>query len=409
MQYPDANTRGVTISRKPKMWQRICSLFLFSLFVIGLSGQISVVAAKTTLPKAARASVPEPVLKVKSWLLMDFGSGQILSSGNPDKRIEPASLTKIMTSYVVFDKVKKGLFSLEDKVLISNKAWRTGGSRMFVKVNTKVSLGALLRGLIIQSGNDAAVAMAEYIAGTEQGFTALMNQEAARLGMKNTHFVNSTGLPDPNHYSTAYDLAILSAALIRDFPEHYAWYKEKEFTYNKITQKNRNLLLWRDPTVDGIKTGHTQSAGYCLIASSLQGQMRLIAVITGAKSNRHRASAAQALLRYGYSFYETRQLYAANSVVATARVYLGDQKQLQVGSLKPIAVTLPRRRFKDSKTLITLNPVLKAPISKGQQVGELKVQLRGQVVYTIPLVALTAVAEGSWWRRIIDHVLLWFT
>jgi len=387
------------------MRQTIRFLFLLSLLAIG---QVSVAAVDMTLPKAARASVPEPELKLKSWLLMDFGSGKILSSGSPDKRIEPASLTKIMTSYVVFDRIKKGLFSLEDKVLISNKAWRTGGSRMFVKVNTKVSLGALLRGLIVQSGNDAAVAMAEYVAGTELGFAALMNQEAARLGMKNTHFVNSTGLPDPKHYTTARDLAILSVALIRDFPEHYAWYKEKEFTYNKITQKNRNLLLWRDPTVDGIKTGHTQSAGYCLIASSKQGEMRLIAVVIGAKSSGHRANAAQALLRYGYSFYETRQLYAAGDAVTQSRVYLGDRKQLQVGSLTPIAVTLPRRRFKDSKSSIRLNPVLKAPISKGQQVGELEVQLRGQVVYTIPLVALTAVPEGSWWRRIIDHVLLWF-
>ncbi len=387
------------------MRQTIRFLFLLSLLAIG---QVSVAAVDMTLPKAARASVPEPELKLKSWLLMDFGSGKILSSGSPDKRIEPASLTKIMTSYVVFDRIKKGLFSLEDKVLISRKAWRTGGSRMFVKVNTKVSLGALLRGLIVQSGNDAAVAMAEYVAGTELGFAALMNQEAARLGMKNTHFVNSTGLPDPKHYTTALDLAILSVALIRDFPEHYAWYKEKEFTYNKITQKNRNLLLWRDPTVDGIKTGHTRSAGYCLIASSKQEEMRLIAVAIGGKSSGHRANAAQALLRYGYSFYETRQLYAAGDAVTQSRVYLGDRKQLQVGSLTPIAVTLPRRRFKDSKNSIRLNPVLKAPISKGQQVGTLEVQLRGQVVYTIPLVALAAVPEGSWWRRIIDHVLLWF-
>ncbi len=383
-------------------------LFLIMLFLFGQTGLFSIAVAETTLPKAARASVPEPVLKVKSWLLMDFGSGQILSSGKPDERIEPASLTKIMTSYVVFDQVKKGTFSLEDKVLISKKAWKTGGSRMFVKVNSRVSLGELLRGLIIQSGNDAAVAMAEYVAGTEQGFAALMNQEADRLGLKNTHFVNSTGLPDPEHYTTAHDLAILSAALIRDFPEHYAWYKEKEFTYNKITQKNRNLLLWRDATVDGIKTGHTRSAGYCLIASSQQGQMRLIAVVTGASSARHRANAAQALLRYGYSFYETRQLYAATAAVSQSRVYLGDRDQLQIGSLSPIAITLPRRRFKDSKTSIVLNPILRAPITKGQKVGELTVTLRGKDVYTIPLVALTTIAEGSWWHRLIDHVLLWF-
>jgi len=387
------------------MLQKMLSLLLITLL---LSGQSSFSAAATTLPKAAQAAVPEPVLKVKSWLLMDSGSGQILSSGNPDKRIEPASLTKIMTSYVVFSRVRKNLVKLEDKVLISKKAWRTGGSRMFVKVNTRVSLAELLRGLIIQSGNDAAVAMAEYVAGTERGFAELMNLEAARLGMKNTHFVNSTGLPDPKHYTTAHDLAILSAALIHDFPEHYAWYKEKEFTYNKITQKNRNLLLWRDPAVDGIKTGHTKSAGYCLIASAQHQQMRLIAVVIGAKSSRHRASVAQALLRYGYSFYETRQLYAAGAVATLARVYLGDRQQLQVGSLSPIAVTLPRRRFKDSKSTIKLDPVLKAPINKGQQVGVLEVQLRGKVVYRIPLQALVAVAEGSWWHRIIDHVLLWF-
>jgi len=387
------------------MWQPLRILFLASLL---LGGQLSPATAATSLPKAARASVPEPELKVKSWMLMDFSSGEVLSSGNSDKRIEPASLTKIMTSYVVFDQIKKGLFSLDDKVLISRKAWQTGGSRMFVKVNTRVSMADLLRGLIIQSGNDAAVALAEHLAGSEQGFAALMNQEAARLGLTNTHFVNSTGLPDPKHYTTARDLALLSVALIRDFPEDYAWYKEKEFTYNKITQKNRNLLLWRDPTVDGIKTGHTRSAGYCLIASSKQGQMRLIAVVIGAKSSRDRANNAQALLRYGFSFYETRQLYAAKAAVTRARVYLAELQQVQIGSLQPIAVTLPRRLFKDSKTTITLNPILKAPLAKGQQVGELTVKLRGQFVYRIPLVVLSAIAEGSWWRRMLDHVLLWF-
>ncbi|MDH3639335.1 MAG: D-alanyl-D-alanine carboxypeptidase, partial [Gammaproteobacteria bacterium] len=258
-------------------------------------------AIATNVPEALKSSLPPPEVKAKSWVLMDFNTGWVLAAKHADDQIEPASLSKLMTAYVVFHALKKGNLQLDDVIHISEKAWRTEGSRMFAKVNSEVRAEDLIKGLIIQSGNDAAVALAEHLAGTEQGFAVLMNEHAQKLGLTNTHFTNAPGLPDPDHYSTARDLSILTAALIQEFPEYYAWYSIKEFTYNEITQQNRNILLWRDASVDGVKTGHTSSAGYCLVGSARRDDTRLIATVIGTTSAKQRAKEVQSLLKYGFS------------------------------------------------------------------------------------------------------------
>ncbi|HHO67602.1 MAG TPA: D-alanyl-D-alanine carboxypeptidase, partial [Gammaproteobacteria bacterium] len=280
-------------------------LFLFALLLTG--------GARAAMP------VPQaPAVKARAYLVEDFHSGQTIAAKNPDQRIEPASITKLMSAYVVFQEIRNGTLSLEDKVQISEKAWRTPGSRMFVEVGTQVSVADLMKGMIIQSGNDATVALAEKVAGTEASFASLMNHHAKRLGMDGSHFVNSTGLPDPQHYTTARDIARVARALIAEFPEYYQWYSERQFTYNGITQYNRNKLLWRDESVDGIKTGHTDSAGYCLVTSAKRDGMRLISVVLGTKSEEARADASQALLNYGFRFFETHKLYDANSKLTRA-------------------------------------------------------------------------------------------
>jgi D-alanyl-D-alanine carboxypeptidase (penicillin-binding protein 5/6) len=293
-------------------------------------------------------------------------------------------------------------------VTISEKAWRTPGSRMFVEVGKQVSVEDLMQGMIVQSGNDATVALAEYVAGTEDSFAALMNRYAAALGLKGSHFVNSTGLPDPQHYMTAHDIALVAAAIIREFPEYYHWYSQKKFTYNDITQYNRNKLLWRDDSVDGMKTGHTDSAGYCLVTSAKKDDMRLISVVLGTDSEKARADASQALLNYGFRFYETHKLYDAGKQLATARIWKGESDTVSLGLDSPLYATVPRGQYKALAASMTINNRIMAPVSKDETLGNVKVQLGDAVIAEQNLVALQGVGEGSIWHRIVDEALLYF-
>ena len=376
-------------------------------FVVpGLGLILFVVAAVTT---AAVAPVPPPpTLAAKSYLLMDFNSGRILASKDMDQRIEPASITKIMTAYVVYKEIENGHLQLHDPVTISKKAWQMGGSKMFIDVGKQVTVDDLLKGLVIQSGNDAAVALAEHVGGSEDVFASLMNQYASKLGMKNTHYVNSTGWPDVKHYSTAHDIAIIARATIAEFPEHYKLYAVHEFTWNNITQPNRNLLLYRDSTVDGIKTGHTETAGYCLVSSSLRDNMRLISVVLGTKSDVARADISQALLGYGYRFYESDQLYAVTDELKQVRVWKGEIENVGLGLSADLHVTVPRGQSQKLKTVMEILPDVEAPVKKGQQLGTLRIMLDGKELLTRPLVALRAVAEGSLWQRARDYLIRFF-
>ncbi len=360
----------------------------------------------STLAQAAPVPAP-PAIAAKGFLLMDMNSGRILAEKNSRERVEPASLTKIMTAHVVFSELAHGDLKLDDMVDVSEKAWKTPGSRMFIEVNTKVSVGDLLKGLIIQSGNDAAVALAEHIAGTEDAFANLMNEHAAQLGMHDTHFVNATGLPDPDHYTTPADIAKVTIATIRDYLEYYKIYAEKEFTYNKIRQHNRNTLLWKDKSVDGVKTGHTKSAGYCLVASAKRDGMRLVSVVMGTDSMKARIRTSQALLNYGFRFYEGHQLYPAGKPLAQARIWMGEQETVPVGLRQALYVTISRRQYDKLAARTELRPGIQAPIHKGQALGEVIVELEGEQVARAPLVALGDVAEGGLWRQAVDTVKQW--
>ena len=354
-----------------------------------------------------------PNIDATAYILMDADSGKILASKNADKDLPPASLTKLMTSYVISEALKQGQIHLDDQVRISKTAWQRGGSRMFVEVGSKVSVEDLVHGIIVASGNDACVAMAEYIAGSEKGFAQLMNQTAQRLGMKNTHFVDATGLPDPKHHSTPHDLAILSQALINDFPEDYAWYSQKWIKYNNIRQPNRNRLLWRDPTVDGLKTGHTKAAGYCLISSAKRNDMRLISVVMGAPSDAARSDDSQALLNWGFRFYETHTLYTAQSPVTSSRVWLGENKMVNFGVNHTVAVTIPKGMYPHLKVDVDLPDMLKAPISAGHTYGTINVSLNGTTLSSTPLIAQSNDPEAGFWSRMGDHIAMtwhgWFS
>ena len=347
-----------------------------------------------------------PSIAASSYFLMDFNSSRILAEKDPDKRVAPASLTKIMTAYVVFRELKAGHLTLDEKVTISQNAWETGGSKMFVEVNKQVPVEDLLQGMVIQSGNDASVALAEHVAGSEQTFATMMNEQASRLGMVNSNFENATGLPMPNHYSSARDLALLAQALIKEFPEYYRWDSQKEFTYNNITQQNRNQLLWRDESVDGVKTGFTDDAGYCMVASAKREDMRLISVVMGTASPNARANESQSLLNYGFRFFETHKLYDAGKSLAEARVRKGETSKLAVGVAEDIYVTAPRKHFNELKAETQVDKAVLAPINKGDAVGTLNVTLSGEVVMSKPLVAMDAVAEGGLFRRLYDAVLV---
>jgi len=339
---------------------------------------------------------------------MDFHSGQILAESNADQRMEPASLTKLMTAYVVFNELRDGHIHLNDKVRISEKAWRMPGSRMFIEVGSTVSVEQLITGMIVQSGNDASVALAEFVAGSEDAFVPLMNAHAKNLGLTGTHFMNATGLPHKEHYSTPRDMARLARAIISKFPEYYHWYSQKKYTYNNITQSNRNLLLFRDPSVDGMKTGHTDSAGYCLVSSAKRNDMRLISVVMGAHSEKGRAQESQKLLNYGFRFYETHRLYAAGEPLKQMRIWKGATETLPLGLNNELFVTVPRGQYKDLKASLSIDRTIVAPASKGQAFGSVDVKLGDETLVKRPLVALQNVAEGGLWQQVKDNVMMMF-
>jgi serine-type D-Ala-D-Ala carboxypeptidase (penicillin-binding protein 5/6) len=360
-------------------------------------------------PQAAPSIPAAPQIEAKGYLLVDFNTGAVLVESNADLRLEPASLTKIMTGYTLYRELAEGHAQLTDQVLISENAWRTGGSKMFVEVGKRVGLEDLVKGMIIQSGNDASVALAEHVAGSEQVFAELMNAQAQRLGMSNSHFVNVTGLPDANHYTTARDIAKATVALIREFPQFYVWDGTKEYEYNGIKQHNRNRLLWQDPTVDGVKTGYTQNAGYCLVASAKRDDMRLVSVVLGAKNPQARASDSLELLNYGFRFYESHLLYPGGEPVKNLRVWKGDREEVPTGPARDVLATIPRGRYAELSARMDQAPALTAPIAQGARLGDIVVTLAGVEITRVPLVALEAVAEGGLWERMRDTVLQWFS
>ncbi len=358
---------------------------------------------------AASVIVPAPPqLAATGYLLMDANTGEVLVEFNSEQRLPPASLTKIMTSYVVEHELDRGTVTMDDMVDVSVKAWRMEGSRMFIREGTKVRLEDLLRGVIIQSGNDASVALAEHIAGSEDVFADMMNQHAARLGMINTNYMNSTGLPDENHYTTARDLARLSVALIEDFPQHYAMYSEKYFTYNDIRQPNRNSLLWRDPSVDGVKTGHTEAAGFCLVASAERDGMRLVSVVMGTNSEEARAVESQKLLTYGFRYFETVPLYKAGDALRNVRVWRGDRDSVGLGVAQDAVLTIPRGGRETLEASMDIARIIEAPFEEGAKLGTLTVSLGDEVVFESDLVALAPVAEAGFFSRIWDSLSLFF-
>ena len=362
---------------------------------------LSALAHAQILPQA-------PTIAAKSWLLLDYSTGQALASYNPDERVEPASLTKMMTAYVVLAALKDGKLKPEQQVPVSERAWKTQGSRMFIEPNRPVTVAELLRGVIVQSGNDASVALAEAVAGSEEAFAQLMNREAQRLGLKATHFTNATGLTDPQHYSTARELGALAAALIRDYPEHYSLYALREYTYNRITQANRNRLLWLDPAVDGVKTGHTESAGYCLIASAKRGPRRLLSVVMGTASDGMRTQESQKLLNFGFQFFDAVTLYAKEQAVSQLRVWKGAQNLVKAGFLDDFVLSLPKGMAEKVKANLVSQQPLMAPVHKGQRVGTLKLTLDDKPYGEYPVVALETVPVAGMIGRAWDTIRLWF-
>ena len=349
-----------------------------------------------------------PQIAGSSYVLMDPKSGRIIMEENSHERLPPASLTKMMTAYIVERELDEGRIAMSDMVPISVNAWKTEGSRTFVREGTQVSVEDLLRGVIIQSGNDASVALAEFVAGSEDAFVDIMNQQAQLLGMKDTNFENATGLPSPDHFSTAYDLAMLAQAIINDYPENYPLYAEKHFTYNNIRQPNRNSLLWRDDSVDGLKTGHTEEAGYCLVASAKRNDTRFIAVVMGTSSSEARAQEIQKMLNYGFRYYESERLFQSGQELIEARVWGGQADQLSVGMTEDVYVTIPRGSRNDLESTVDLDSVIKAPIKVGDELGRVKVSYNGEVLVDQPVLALTEVSEGGFFKRIWDAIKLFF-
>ena len=359
-------------------------------------------------PNAGARPVPAaPQLGAESYLLMDFNSGRILVEQNPDLPVEPASITKLMTSYVVFRELDEGNITLDETAAVSERAWRTGGSRMFIEPDMQVTVEDLIRGMIIQSGNDACVALAEHIAGSEEAFASLMNHYAEVLQMTGTHFMNSTGLPDPQHYTTARDIVVLSAAIIGEFPEYYTWYSEKEFTFNNIRQHNRNTLLWRDPAIDGLKTGHTEAAGYCLATSAKRDGMRLLSAVMGSSSESSRASESQTLLNYGFRFFETVQLYQAGQELARSHVWKGLTEEVALGLEQALFATIPRGRYDDLDAQVEIQTELSAPLDAGVTVGKISVHLGEELIASRDLITLGAVEEAGFFGRSWDSLRIW--
>jgi len=358
---------------------------------------------------AANPPIPNPPeLNARAYLLVDHQSGRILAEKGSDMRVEPASITKLMTVYVAFQELRQGHLRLGQLATVSRKAYKMPGSRMFLELGTSVSVEELLYGIIVQSGNDASVVLAEHIAGSEDNFAEIMNQYAQVLGMTNTYYMNSTGLPDPNHYTTAQDIVKLSRELIREFPEYYAWFGEEEYTYNKINQQNRNKLLWRDPSVDGLKTGHTKAAGYCLAASAKRDDMRLLAVVLGTRSDSARMSAIQSLLNYGFRFYQTKRFLSKGETLKNQRIWKGAVETVPIGLTDDVYVTLPRGRDDAVQYETQLHGQLTAPLETLTEIGTLNVQLEGETIGQYPLVTLQTVDTGNLWDQLWDNLLLMF-
>ncbi len=383
---------------------KIQLIVLMTIFSISSTVFANPVIPVPTQPQQATIAPSAPNLDATAYILLDGTSGKILAEKNADMRVAPASLTKLMSLYIISSALKNGQVHLDDKVRISTKAWKTEGSRMFVKAGDEVPLRELLQGTIVASGNDSTVAMAEHIAGSEETFVDMMNAAAKQLGMNNSHFVDSTGLPNKDHYSTAHDLAILSKAYINNFPEDYGYYSEKWYTYNGIRQPNRNRLLWRYEYADGLKTGHTDDAGYCLVGAAKKDGMRLISVVMGAPNDNARTEDSIRLLTFGFRFFETKKLYNADTALTQARIWGGATSEIPLGVSKDMYVTVPTGQYKRISANITLNSPLKAPITKGQVYGTLNVVLNNQVIATQPLIALQSSEKGNFLRRAIDTV-----
>jgi len=364
--------------------------------------------ASSAYAQSAMPAPAPPIIGAKSYLIMDATTGKELASLDPDTPLAPASLTKIMTTYVVFTALKQGQINLADEVTISEKAWRMPGSRMFVEVGKRVAVEDLLLGMIVQSGNDSSVALAEHIAGTEGVFAQMMNQYAQALGMYSSNFLNATGMPAEGHVTTARDLATLTRAIIEEFPDYYPWHAVKEFTFNDIKQSNRNSLLWRDPSVDGLKTGHTDDAGYCLVASAVRDDMRVISVVMGTSSTKARTDGSQALLNYGFRFFETRLLFKAGEEVTTARVWKSANETSRLGVLEDLYITIRRGTYDQLESTLDIPAIVEAPVAAGQPVAELRISLGEQVELSTPLRALDDNPEGSFWQQTKDSVSLWF-
>ncbi len=369
----------------------------------GLSALIATLVAEAAVVKPT-----PPTIKARAYILQDYDSGTVLVEANADERLEPASLTKMMTVYVALAQLADGKFQIDDPVLISKKAWKMGGSKMFIEVGKQVPVEDLLKGIIIQSGNDASVALAEFVAGDESAFADLMNQYARQLGMTNSNFVNASGLPRPEHYTTARDMAILAAALIRDFPVYYPLHAICSYTWNDIKQYNRNPLLRRDDSVDGVKTGHTESAGYCLVASAKQGEMRLVSALMGSASEDARLTETQALLRYGFRFFETNRVYESGAPITRVRVWQGQSEQLEMGVADDLYLTVPRGELGRLATDVVVEEKILAPVRAGQQLGVVSISLGGEAIAQRPLIALAEMPQGGLWRRMSDTVRLWF-
>jgi len=351
---------------------------------------------------------PAPTVEAKAYIVIDYHTGKVLAADNAVTRLEPASLTKLMTAYIVFSELASGKLKLDEPVVVSEHAWRSEGSRTFIELGKPVSVELLILGMIVQSGNDATIALAERIGGTEETFVQLMNETAKRLGMVGTHFENSSGLPAPEHYTTARDMSLLAVALIRDFPQYYKYYSVREFEHNGIKQQNRNGLLGRDPSVDGLKTGHTDSAGFCLVTSALRDGMRLVSVVLGSNSMKGREDASAALLNYGFNFYDTKMVAKGGTSLATTHVWKAAESPIDVGITDDLYVTVPRTGANDIKTAVDLQPRLIAPLAADATVGELHVTAGNQTLISVPLHPLKSVAAGGWWRRLIDTIRLWF-
>ena len=362
----------------------------------------------TSIFVQAQSFMPDPPeLSAKSYILIEPNTGTVIAEFNPTKEIEPASMTKIMTAYVAADYISQGLFTLDDQVKISEKAWKMKGSRMFIEESKKVSVLDLLKGIAIQSGNDASVAISEFLADSEGQFASIMNNYAEDLGMTSTFFLNSSGLPEEGHVSSARDLAILTSSFIKKFPNEYALFKEKEFTFNNIRQLNRNKLLWQDNSTDGVKTGHTESAGFCLVGSAKKGDMRLITVVAGADSENSRFLSTRKLLNYGFRYYSTQKMLTAEKEYQTIKVWGGEEKSLGVGVLEDISITLPRTSFKDVRTIYKLNNNIQAPIQMGQKVGTLEIISNDKVVVSAELIALKDIKAKGFFGRMWSKFVLW--